>query len=188
MKREDVTKIFADATDEQISALLDINSTDIGKAKKDGEKYKADLDTLKREAEQHKQTIADLEAKAKGGEDLAAELEKLKKDIAEKEETTKKESADKALTDAIIAAFPTDKEFTSEYVKNGLVADIKAKHAEDGTKGIAAIFDELTKDKEGIFKSMNPAGDMAGVNGNITISGDDTMRIAMGLPPLAEKK
>ena len=35
MKREDVTKIFEGATDEQINALLDVNSADIGKAKAD---------------------------------------------------------------------------------------------------------------------------------------------------------
>lgn len=38
MKREDVSKIFEGATDDQISAILDINSKDIGsaKAKSDG--------------------------------------------------------------------------------------------------------------------------------------------------------
>ena len=34
MKREDVSKIFENATEEQISKLLDINSADIGAAKK----------------------------------------------------------------------------------------------------------------------------------------------------------
>ena len=33
MKREDVSKIFGGATEEQISAILDINSRDIGSAK-----------------------------------------------------------------------------------------------------------------------------------------------------------
>ncbi len=34
MKREDVSKIFAEATAEQIDKILDLNSADIGKAKK----------------------------------------------------------------------------------------------------------------------------------------------------------
>ena len=34
MTREEVSKIFVNATEEQINALLDINSSDIGKAKK----------------------------------------------------------------------------------------------------------------------------------------------------------
>lgn len=33
MKREDITKIFEGATDEQVSAVLNINSADIGKVK-----------------------------------------------------------------------------------------------------------------------------------------------------------
>ena len=49
MKREDVSKIFENATDEQINALLDINSADIGKAKSKAEterdNYKSQLET-----------------------------------------------------------------------------------------------------------------------------------------------
>lgn len=49
MKREDVSKIFENATDEQINAILDINSADIGKAKFKSEaerdNYKSQLET-----------------------------------------------------------------------------------------------------------------------------------------------
>ena len=44
MKREDVSKIFEGATDEQISSILNLNSADIGKAK---EKAEAERDGLK---------------------------------------------------------------------------------------------------------------------------------------------
>ena len=40
MKREDVSKIFEKATDEQINAILDINSKDIGNAKAKAEAEK----------------------------------------------------------------------------------------------------------------------------------------------------
>ena len=43
MKREDVTKIFESATDEQINALLNINSADIGNAKKKPEVAQLDI-------------------------------------------------------------------------------------------------------------------------------------------------
>ena len=59
MKREDVSKIFTGATDEQINAILDINSKDIGNAK-------AKTDTLNEQItalnEQIKQRDADLTA------------------------------------------------------------------------------------------------------------------------------
>lgn len=38
MKREDVKGIFAEATSEQIDKILDLNSSDIGKAKKEYDK------------------------------------------------------------------------------------------------------------------------------------------------------
>ena len=49
MKREDIAKIFEGATEEQINAVLDINSKDIGNAKKkleiERDKYKDQLET-----------------------------------------------------------------------------------------------------------------------------------------------
>ncbi|MFI3168462.1 MAG: hypothetical protein R3Y06_00765 [Faecalibacterium sp.] len=46
MKREDIIKQFPDATQEQVTALLNINSADIGNSKKEAEKYKGERDTL----------------------------------------------------------------------------------------------------------------------------------------------
>lgn len=109
-------------------------------------------------------------------EDYKAKLEALQKDIAAKEEAAKARAADDELTQKILAVFPQDKQFTSEYVRNGLIADIKAKHAEDNTKGLHAIFDELTKDKDGIFATQNPGVQMGGM-GNITSSELDDAEI-----------
>ncbi len=46
MKRDDISRIIPNVTDEQISALLDINSSDIGKVKKERDDYKTQLDTV----------------------------------------------------------------------------------------------------------------------------------------------
>ena len=62
MKREDIAKLFENATDEQISALLDINSQDIGKAKRGSEKLQADLDVANDALKKAQETIAALEA------------------------------------------------------------------------------------------------------------------------------
>lgn len=115
-------------------------------------------------------------------EDYKAKFEQLQADIARKEEEAKTAAADKELTDKIISVFPKDKDFTSDYVKRGLIADMKSLHAEDNTKGLQAIFDELTKDKEGIFMNQNPAGQMSGM-GNVPASVIDTAkaRSIMGL-------
>ena len=44
MKREDIAKIFEGATDDQINAVLNLNSADIGKAKGGAGKLQEDLD------------------------------------------------------------------------------------------------------------------------------------------------
>lgn len=59
MKREDVSKIFEKATDEQINAILDINSKDIGNAKAKADTLTEQITALN---EQIKQRDADLTA------------------------------------------------------------------------------------------------------------------------------
>lgn len=59
MKREEVSKIFDGATEEQINAILDINSKDIGNAKAKTDTLTAQINTLN---DQIKQRDADLTA------------------------------------------------------------------------------------------------------------------------------
>ena len=92
------------------------------------------------------------------------------------------------MTEAITAVFG-DKEFTSDYVRNGIIADMKTEiaKAENKGKGYAEIFESLTKDKEGIFANPNPPADMTGMGKVDTGNGDiDKMRAAMGLDPIKE--
>ncbi len=126
--------------------------------------------------------MQELKDKGATAEDYKSKFEQLQGDIARKEEEAREAAADKELTGKILEVFPKDKDFTSEYVKNGLISDIKARHAEDNTKGLQAIFDELTKDKDGIFKSQNPRGQMQGM-GEVDTSIIDTAkaRSIMGL-------
>ncbi len=59
MKREDVSRIFTGATDEQINAILDINSKDIGSAKAKTDSLTEQITTLN---DQIKQRDADIKA------------------------------------------------------------------------------------------------------------------------------
>ena len=133
----------------------------------ESEKVKTDLN---KEIETYKTTIANLEKQLENVPD-SEEINVLKKEIADMktaeakriaDEKAKKE--DEILTDNIIAAFG-DKKFTSDYVKNGLIADIKAElnKAENKGKGIKEIFDGLTKDKTGLFENPNQPADMPGM-------------------------
>ena len=139
----------------------------------ESEKAKTDLN---KEIETYKTTVANLEKQLENVPN-SEELNGLKKEIADMrtaeakriaDEKAKKE--DEMLTNNIIAAFG-DRKFTSDYVKNGLIADIKAEinKPENKGKGISDIFTSLTKDKTGLFENPNQPVDMPGMG-----EGDNT--------------
>lgn len=80
-----------------------------------------------------------------------AEYELAAQKRAEKEASMRAEAEFNKKIEEVMAG----KEFTSDYVKRGLMADIRTEYAKDATKGLSVIFDELTKDKDGIFKNPN---------------------------------
>ena len=77
MKRDDIKKIFEGATDEQISAVLNINSADIGAAKKkledERDSYKTQLETASQKLEGFKDVNV---------EELKGKIETLTGDVA----------------------------------------------------------------------------------------------------------
>ncbi len=183
MTRENLKKIIEGITDEQINAVLDINTTDIGKAKKDYDDLTKRVDTLEGEKKDLEGTITDLKYNAKDGEDYKKLYENLKGDI-EKKEKEEKEAKEKAERDANILnrynAVAVDKngkplEWTHEAIKTDYLHKF-AKALEDSAnagKSDADIFKTLTQDDGTAFKV--PAAQMvyggagkAGENGTIT--------------------
>lgn len=187
MTREEVKKIIEGITDEQLKAILDINSADIGKAKKDYDTIKSENDTLKSDKKTLEDKITELSEKSDTADDYKKQLDDLKADIKKKEDEEKAKAEDNALTEAITSVF-SDKKFTSDYVKNGIIADMKLEIAkpENKGKGYAEVFESLTKDKPGIFENPNQPANMTGmgtVENNIS---EDAMRAVMGLAPNKE--
>lgn len=131
------------------------------------EKVKTDYQN---EINTYKTTISNLENQIKDmpnsddvtklQNEITAMKEAESKRIAD--ETAKKE--DETLTNNIVSVFG-NKKFTSDYVKNGLIADIKSelKKSENTGKGIKEIFETLTKDKTGIFENPHQPIDMPGM-------------------------
>lgn len=172
MTRKDISTIFADATDEQINALLDINSTDIGNAKR---KLESDLATANSTIADRDKTIADLE---KNTGDTAA----LQKIIDEYKAADEQRKADEAAAQAR-AALETrfngvlgERKFANDYTRDGVFGEFEKTINADENKGKSdkEIFDALVNDdkgvKPGIFATMNPGGQMRGMGG--TPSGD----------------
>ena len=147
-----------------MKSILDIHSADIGKIKKENESLKETNKTLENDKKDLEGKITTLTDEAKNNADVVKELEDLKKEIKDKEDADKKAKEDAELTNAITAVFG-DKAFTSDYVKNGIIADMKTEIAkpENKGKGYAEIFEVLTKDKEGIFANPNPPAPIPGM-------------------------
>lgn len=188
MTREDLKKIIEGISDEQLKTILDINSTDIGKAKKDHDTLKGEIETLKGEKKKLEDTITEMSNNADNNVNYKEQLEELQREIEEKAEKEKAAKEDAELTSAIEASFG-DKKFTSEYVRNGIISDMKNLIAQKENKGksYTEIFEALTKDKDGIFANPNPPATMAGM-GKIDMDSmsEDTLRAVMGLAPNKE--
>ena len=175
MKREDVSKIFEGATDEQITAILNINSADIGKAKADYEDLKKELTTAKlslTDMTSELQTLKDSNANA---EDWEKKFNDLQTEIAEKEAAAKADR-EKAEREAEIKsrynAVCVDKDgkplefaheaIRAEYLKKfGEILSDTDNAAYKG-KSDAEIFHALTKDDAAAFKGVQASLDLPG--------------------------
>lgn len=119
-------------------------------------KVQTDLDNANTKIQTYETEIANLKESSKDNEDWKSKFEKLDTKIKQDEADAKTKQEDEILTNNIISAFG-DKKFTSDYVKEGLIRDIKTglSKAENKGKGISEIFESLTKDKSGIFENPN---------------------------------
>lgn len=120
--------------------------------------------TLKNEkASLEKKVVAD------DGTDWKKKFEDLDTKI-KKEESEKKEKEENEILEKNISEALGNKKFSSDYVKKGILKDVKAEleKTENKGKGIKEILDTLTKDKEGIFENPNKPADMppSGNNNN----------------------
>lgn len=104
---------------------------------------------------------------------LQAELKKYQ-DAEEARTKAEQEAQAKAATLERFKAAKGDKVFSSDYAESGVLeAFSKAlKDPANTGKGDAEIFAALTKDKEGVFKSANPAPNMGTVEAIHTVDAD----------------
>lgn len=144
-------------------------------------KLSEDNNTLKAKIDTYESEIKTLKESSKDNNDWKSKFESLEQKIKQQEAEEKAKQEDETLTNNIVSAFG-DKKFSSDYVKNGLITDIKAelKKSENAGKGIKEIFEFLTKDKEGIFENPNKPAGMPGMgDGKIDFnnSADDFVSI-----------
>ena len=140
---------------------------------------------LENKVKDYESKIGELSSKAETNTKVQEELDNLKKSIAENEAKAKAKAEDDALTKNITSAFG-DKKFVNEYTKNAIISDIKTALKDSNNVGKSAkdLFEELTKDKEGIFDNPNkgvstpPTGDV-----NTGLAKENHDRELLGLEP-----
>lgn len=174
MKKEELLEIGL--TEEQANKVFAMNGKDVENAKG---KLQKDVDTMKSQLAEAKETIATLEANKGDTAALQAELDKYK----QAEEQRKQEEKDAAERAKILERFNAakgDKKFSSEYAEKG-VLDAFSKAIVDPAntgKGDAELFASLTHDKEGVFKSAHPPVNMGGIK-NVNTGAPDSLAAAL---------
>ena len=174
MKREDISKTFPDATDEQISALLDINSADIGKAKNEAETYKNQL----KEVQDKLKAFEGVDVT-----ELKGQITDLQKQLTDKDAEYQKQIADRDFSDTLKAAIlaaggKSDKAVTA-------MLDVEAlKASKNRDADIKTALDACQKDHAYLFGSDEPINNPVGATGGNTGANNPlaAIRAAMGLP------
>lgn len=120
-------------------------------------KDKEKIQTLNKE-------LTSLKESSKGSEELQKKYDELFAKV-EEESKSKKEKIE---TDNILKAIG-DKKFVNDYTKNSIVSEVKNAMSDENNAGksVKDLFDEITKDKEGIFANPNKPADMPSANQNL---------------------
>lgn len=167
MTREDIKKHFPEATEEQISGLLDINSRDIGK-------YKTAAETAQNELKTAKDTIADLEKNAKDATALQKTIDEYKA-ADEKRQADAKAAAERAERldrfDKAHSEASKGRNWLNDFTRDGIFAQFEKALADDANKGKSdvQIYNGLINDEKGVKPGLFEAqvsGGMSGMGGN----------------------
>lgn len=169
MTREDIKKQFPDATDAQVSALLDINSKDIGKHKTAAETASADL-------KKANETIQELEKNAKDATALQKTIDDYKA-AEEKRQAEAKASAERAERrgrfDKAHEEVGKGAKWINDFTGDGIFALFEKDLEDDANKGKSDIqlYTALVTDDKGIKPGLYEAkvhgsgGPMPGMGG-----------------------
>ena len=177
MKREEIKAIFPDATDEQLSKILDINGADVEKVKAKVTGLAADIKDKKDAFDKLNTEFESLKSSNAGAEEYKSKYEAL---VAENAAKEKQAEADRILAEKnenIKNRFSTvlgEKKFNhdaikAEYLKKFTEAlDLK----ENQGRSDAEIFHELTKDDGAAFTGVTTVrlagGTQRGTSGKYT--------------------
>lgn len=152
--------------------VIDKIMAEVGKEKTADKDLIEDLKKSKNDLESkiktYEEKITELNSKAEDSTKIQKELDDLKQSIASENEKRQAEEKDKTITANILNAI-NDKKFVNDYTKNSIVSEIKIALSDDKNAGksIKDLFDDITKDKEGLFENPNKPAELPPVNDNV---------------------
>jgi hypothetical protein len=156
MKREEIKKIFPEATDEQLNSIMEINGADVEKVKAKLTATEAELKEKKEAFDNLNTELDNLKESNASAEDWKVKFEALQAENIAKERQAEVDRIAKEKSDNILSRFNGvvgDKKFTHEAVKADYLKkfgdaleskDYEGKSDED-------IFRALTKDDASAF-------------------------------------
>ena len=150
MKREDIKRIFGDATDEQISAVLDINSADIGSAKK---KTEQERDAYKSQLDDATQQLKDFEGVDVA--DLQGKVTALSQQLADQKADFDKQLADRDFDELLNGAITSSRAKNVKAVR--ALLDVEAIPAsKNQSDDIKAALEKVREENDYLFTSDEP--------------------------------
>lgn len=185
MTRDDLRGIVDGISDEQLKKILDINSADIGKAKKSTEDLKAELETANKSIESltsEVETLKDSQCEAEKMKSKIDELQKIIDDRKSEDERIARESEMQTRFENASGGA----EFLNEFTKNGVFTQFSEalELRENQGKSDAEIFEELTANVGNLFAASDGVPSVvastAGFGADMTMS---DVREIMGLDP-----
>lgn len=186
MKREDIKAIFAEATDEQLNKIMDLNGSDVEKVKGKVTALEAEMKEKKTAFDNLNRELENLKTSNASAEDWKTKYDELaeRQRIAD-EEKQKAEAEAAARADFESVAVGTDGKplkWSHEAIKESYFKKyVEAKTAPEyqGKTG-ADIFHALTKDDAGAFKTVQTQFILPGANPNVEGATDKAVFEKMG--------
>ncbi|MBQ9736960.1 MAG: hypothetical protein IJV86_00955 [Clostridia bacterium] len=183
MTRDDLRGIVEGISEEQLKKILDINSSDIGRAKQNLEELKKQLEVANEktaELEKANLTLGESQCEA---DKMKEKIEELQKVIDQKEEAEKAENLKAELSRRFELAAGGTK-FINEFTRSGIFEQFKTAVFDEKNAGRADsdVYCELVSGKENLFVPAEGVPKVVastpGFGGSIT---DGDVREIMGL-------
>lgn len=160
MKREEIKAIFPDATDEQLKSVMDINGSDVEKAKSKVAALEAELKESKEGLGKLNDEFEALKVSNADGAEWKAKFEALKADNEAKEKQAEADRILKEKNENVSNRFNAalgDKKFNHDAIRAAYLKKFgdALENADYQGKSDGEIFHELTKDDADAFKGVS---------------------------------